>query len=123
MVYICAVALLTFIVLEFRTVRAERADRQRNTLLVLDALKDGRAERQAQQLVIDELARTVWADLEPRVEKAEKRPSVVRVPTWQNWQQQIQNRVQRHDERLQRLDDQTRQLREQVRRLQEQLKP
>jgi peptidoglycan hydrolase CwlO-like protein len=102
MVYICAVALLTFIVLEFRTVRAER---------------------QAQQLVIDELARTVWADLEPRVEKAEKRPSVVRVPTWQNWQQQIQNRVQRHDERLQRLDDQTRQLREQVRRLQEQLKP
>jgi hypothetical protein len=96
-VYLCAAAILTFFVLEFRTIRAERIERQRNTLLVLDALKDAKADRQVQQMVVDELARTVWGSLEPRVEKQEQRP-VVRVPTWQGCQQEMSNRLKRLEE-------------------------
>ena len=97
-VYICAAAVLTFFVLEFRAVRDERSERQRNTLLVLDALKEARSDRQAQQIVLDELTRTVWGDLEPRVEKQEKRPPAARVPSWQNWQQTMTDRVKRLEE-------------------------
>ena len=98
LVYVCAAVFLTYVVLQLKDFSEFRAERQRTTALVLDALREAQADRQAQQIVLDELTRTVWGDLEPRVEKQEKRPPAARVPSWQNWQQTMTDRVKRLEE-------------------------